>query len=94
MKTVDWSVANNLGSFIATLDHDQDYAIEQYFNGESYWKEWINSIIEGNFTDFSAFPVSHANEEYREFLEFLDGNGYVVEYAPCIRIKRNDFEGD
>ena len=91
MKTTDnlWINANHLASFVMLLEHDQDYCIEKYNSDPRNWGKWIDELIDNNFKLDIGFPFREASDEYQEFLDFFDGNGFIVTHAPTIRIERN-----
>ena len=85
-----WKKANHLASFVMLLEHDQDYCIEKYYSDSNYWARWVDEVVDKNFKLVDPCLHFHeANYKYQEFLDFLDGNGFVVTREPVIRIERN-----
>ena len=91
MKTTNdlWENANHLASFVMLLEHDQDYCIEKYNSDPYTWGRWIDEMIDNNLKWETDFPFHQASDIYQEFLDFFDGNGFIITRAPTIRIERD-----
>lgn len=71
----------NLEIFLKHITYDRAYAAEQYENRN--WSLWINGLVtyDGYYKwGWSADMPDTSFRDFLEFLEFLDGNGFIVDY--------------
>ena len=61
--------------FCAALKYDQHTAIHQFYN-DIRWKGRIRDIVD---SDFNCLLTMLNDEINREFLDFIEGNGFRVE---------------
>jgi len=67
--------------FLEHIEYDQAYAAEQYNNRN--WLSWINSLVTYNGYyrwGWSATMPDTSFRDFLEFIEFLDGNGFIVNH--------------
>ena len=61
--------------FCAALKYDQHVARYQFYN-DMRWKGRIKEIV---YSDFNCFVTIFNDEINREFLDFIEGNGFHTE---------------
>ena len=64
-----------LEEFCAALKYDQQIARHQFYN-DMRWKGRIKEIV---YSDFNCLLTILNDEINREFLDFIEGNGFHVE---------------
>ena len=59
--------------FMRSLRYDRKYAVEGAYHNS--WNDYITSLQMNDYTTFKYLPD---DKEANEFLDFIDGNGFVI----------------
>ena len=65
---------DNIKTFLNQLKYDRDYAQDKIFRNE--WYDFVNDMFWKKPYHFTYSPQKL--NKSTEFVEFLDGNGYIV----------------
>ena len=70
---------DNIKTFLIQLKYDREYAQNQIFHGD--WYDLVHDIFWRK-----PYHITYSPQElnkFTEFVEFLDGNGYIIKPLHC-----------
>ena len=72
----------NKNDFLATLQHDREYAEKQLECDSDNWTYLVFQLFRDNRPFY--YNRNRPESEWTEFFDFIDGNGFRINWKPCL----------